>query len=214
MEEYFEDLSTTGTHKRRYAKMTLYLEVPSLDANNECFMEPDEICALIENNLPDGVITTSYSDILLSPIESDDFHNFKSPVGYLTPDGKFFLIETTEDGLAHIKLSYRVYQLYEKLVDSVLGMSLENRLENTGFIKVHGTSVRYFANMPYDSYYGDTTERKSPKIGDALQEKIINYLIYVCRRERTSLASINDHLVKLSDLKKMDNIQFNKVFEF
>ena len=41
------------------------------------------------------------------------YRNMKWPVGYLSPDGRWFLIESSENGLAHIYLAEHVYQEYE-----------------------------------------------------------------------------------------------------
>ena len=82
----------TGGHKRRLAKVTLYLEVPAVNEETETWYTEDELCKQIENNLPEGFETTSWSDINISDIECDDPADFEKPVGYLAPDGKFFLI--------------------------------------------------------------------------------------------------------------------------
>jgi hypothetical protein len=108
--EYEEPV--TGCHKRRLAKVTLYLEVPAVNEETETWYTEDELCKQIEDSLPEGFVTTSWSDINISDIEGDDQSKFKNPVGYLAPDGNFFFIETEENGLAHLALARRVHDLY------------------------------------------------------------------------------------------------------
>jgi hypothetical protein len=108
--EYEEPV--TGCHKRRLAKVTLYLEVPAVNEETETWYTEDELCTQIEDSLPEGFVTTSWSDINISDIEGDDQSKFKNPVGYLAPDGNFFFIETEENGLAHLALARRVHDLY------------------------------------------------------------------------------------------------------
>ena len=218
MEIYDEEdyLTKTGTHKRRLAKITMYLDVPSLYEDNQGrvkFHSEESICRYIEQNLPKDVHTTSWSDIIISPIEGDNPKDFENPVGYIAPDGRFFLIESDENGLAHIHLSYRVYQLYSDLVNGVYGTSLENKLENSGFIKVHSMEIRYYSRMQYAGFYNQEKEF-SPRINEAQQESIIRYLEYIMEKKFPGYkyVSINGHLVERSKIKQADNIQFNKYF--
>lgn len=218
MEIYDEEdyLTKTGTHKRRLAKITMYLDVPSLYEDNQGsvkFHSEESICRYIEQNLPKDVHTTSWSDIIISPIEGDNPKDFENPVGYIAPDGRFFLIESDENGLAHIHLSYRVYQLYSDLVNGVYGTSLENKLENSGFIKVHSMEIRYYSRMQYSGFYNQEKEF-SPRINEAQQESIIRYLEYIMEKKFPGYkyVSINGHLVERSKIKQADNIQFNKYF--
>ena len=129
-DEYGDPISSC--HKRRLAKVTLYLEVPAVNPETETWYTEDELCKQIENNLPEGFETTSWSDINISDIEGDDQSKFKNPVGFLAPDGKFFLIETEENGLAHLALARRVHDLYEPTItERIYGTSYEQWLENS-----------------------------------------------------------------------------------
>lgn len=101
-DEYGDPIS--GCHKRRLVKVTLYLEVPSVNSETETWYTEDELCKQIEYNLPEGFETTSWSDISVSDIEGDDPSKFNNPVGFIAPDGKLFLIESEENGLAHLAL--------------------------------------------------------------------------------------------------------------
>ena len=132
--EYLEDLEKTGTHKRRLVKITMYLDVPSLSTDKNTGITTFKTESDIENEIEkivskslskNDIYTTSPSDIMVSPIESDDPSNFKTPVGYLSPDGKFYLIESEENGLAHLELAHRVYDLYRDYIK-------ENRIFRNG----------------------------------------------------------------------------------
>lgn len=218
--EYEEPI--TGSHKRRFAKVTLYLEVPSLketEYGRVEFMSDDEIANMVEDCIVSNcseIQPTSFPDIMLSDIEGDNPEDFDKPVGYLAPDGRFFLIESDENGLAHIHLSYRVYQLYSDLINGVFGTSLENKLEKAGFVKVHTLDVRYYSRMQYAGFYSDNDDEKryTPRITEAQQESLLRYFDYIMEKEfpEYKYVSINNHLVERSKIKQMDNIQFNTLF--
>jgi hypothetical protein len=99
------------------------------------------------------------------------------------------------------------------LVNGVYGTSLENKLENSGFIKVHSMEVRYYSRMQYAGFYNQEKEF-SPRINEAQQESIIRYLEYIMEKKFPGYkyVSINGHLVERSKIKQADNIQFNKYF--
>ena len=48
-DEYEEPI--TGSHKRRLAKVTLYLEVPAVNPETSTWYTEDELCKCIEDNL-------------------------------------------------------------------------------------------------------------------------------------------------------------------
>ena len=220
--EYEEPI--TGSHKRRFAKVTLYLEVPSIkedEYGNKEFMSEDEIANMIEERVVGNgsdIQPTSFPDIILSDIEGDNPEDFDKPVGYLAPDGRFFLIKSSENSLAYISLSYRVYQLYSDLFKGVYGTSLENKLEKAGFVKVHVMEVRYYSRMQYAGFYSNSGDEKryTPRITEAQQESLLRYFDYIMEKEfpEYKYVSINGRLVERSKIKQMDNIQFNKEFEY
>ena len=49
--EYLEDLEKTGTHKRRLAKITMYLEVPSLKTDKDTGITTFKTESEIENEI-------------------------------------------------------------------------------------------------------------------------------------------------------------------
>lgn len=213
-DEYGEPV--TGSHKTRLAKVTLYLEVPSISDQfgyDNTWYSEDEICQMIENNVcQNGIITTSYSDIIISDIEGDSPDKFKNPVGWLAPDGKFFLIESEEEGLAHLSLSRRVYDLYKNDLKRVYGRNTENTLERAGFIKVHCSEIRYFSNLFYQGYY-DQGECRTPLINQTQRESLNEY--FETHPEYKQYLSINGHRYNINWKKfsQSDHIQFNKLFE-
>lgn len=207
----------TGSHKRRLVKVTLYLEVPAVNPENETWYTEDELCKQIEDNLPEGFETTSWSDISISDIEGDDQSKFNNPVGFLAPDGKFFLIETEENGLAHLALARRVHDLYEPTItERIYGMTYEQWLENAGFIKIHCSEVRYFANKHYNGFYNQPDVR-TPKV--TVQQRKALYEYFRTHRKFAQIASINDYNMDRKNipftkwLREADDIQFQKMFE-
>ena len=207
----------TGCHKRRLAKVTLYLEVPAVNEETETWYTEDELCEQIEDNLPEGFVTTSWSDINISDIEGDDQSKFKNPVGYLAPDGKFFFIETEENGLAHLALARRVHDLYEPtFTERIYGASYEQWLDNAGFIKIHCSEVRYFANRHYSGFY-DQPYIRTPKVTEQQRESLIKY--FKTHKKFAQIASINDYNMYRKNisvtrwLREADDIQFQKMFE-
>ena len=210
--------SITGSHKRRLAKVTLYLEVPAVNPGNETWYTEDEICNRIESSLPKGFRTTSWSDIIISDIESDDQADFEKPVGYLAPDGKFFLIETEENGLAHLALARRVRDLYEPtFTERIFGGGKDELwLENAGFIKIHCSEVRYFANKRYSGFY-DQPDARTPKVTEQQREALYEY--FKTHRKFAEIASINDYNMYRKNIpvtkwiRESDYIQFQKMFE-
>lgn len=213
--EYEEPV--TGCHKRRLAKVTLYLEVPAVNEETETWYTEDELCKQIEDNLPEGFVTTSWSDINISDIEGDDQSKFKNPVGYLAPDGKFFFIETEENGLAHLALARRVHDLYEPTItERIYGTSYEQWLDNAGFIKIHCSEVRYFANRHYSGFYNQPNVR-TPKVTEQQRESLIKY--FKTHKKFAQIASINDYNMYRKNisvtkwLREADDIQFQKMFE-
>jgi hypothetical protein len=214
-DEYGDPIS--GCHKRRLAKVTLYLEVPAVNSETETWYTEDELCKQIEDNLPDGFETTSWSDINISDIEGDDQSKFKNPVGFLTPDGKFFLIETEENGLAHLALARRVHDLYEPTItERIYGTSYEQWLENAGFIKIHCSEVRYFANKHYHGFY-DQPNARTPKVTEQQRQALYEY--FKTHRKFAQIASINDYNMYRKNipitkwLREADDIQLQKIFE-
>ena len=207
----------TGSHKRRLAKVTMYLEVPAVNPGTETWYTEDELCNRIESSLPIGFNTTSWSDINISDIESDDQADFEKPVGYLAPDGKFFLIETEENGLAHLALARRVHDLYEPtFTERIYGKSYEQWLENAGFIKIHCSEVRYFANKHYSGFY-DQPDARTPKVTEQQREALYEY--FKTHRKFAKIASINDYNMYRKNIpvtkwiRESDDIQFQKMFE-
>lgn len=211
------DVIGTGTHKKRYAKVTMYLEVDSLKTTvygREVFKTEDEILEQIEKNVQKhGISLASFSDIVLSPIEGDDISKFKNPVGYLTPDGKFFLIESEENGLAHLALSERIYQLYKDEIESrrIYGDETEKILERFGCIKIHKCGFRYYSLLPYGGYY-DQKDCKTPKINDIQFKCMVEFLKTLYPKE--NYVSVNSQLIKIRDFKQMDLVRINEIFNF
>lgn len=194
-----------NTHKTRYAKATIYLEVPE-DLDDECKVERE-----IERLLDYGQLHfTGPADVMVSECGSDEPEKFVSPVGYIAPDGKFYLMESSENGLAHIELAPLMLKIYGDELDSILlygdGMSIDYGLEKAGFVKVHGFDIRYLAHFQVG--FG-SNERYTPDITDAQLESILRY----CKLwNYDGCIDINGKLTEVSKIKQADKLALRKIF--
>lgn len=137
------------------------------------------------------------------------FEGMTCPVGYLAPDGKWFLLETTDDALAHLALSKYVYDKYKAQLERVYGPQTEQILEHGGFIKVHDSDVRYFAKISYGGYY-DQGWCETPSVTDAQIEELCKYgkkFGY-----GGELIFNDESRCTVSELKQMDAIMRDKLF--
>lgn len=88
----------------------------------------------------------------------------KEPVGYLTPNGKWLLLESKLTGLAHLMISEYVEGIIRKERPDILKAPYNNvmlDLERNGWIKVYGRDVRYLSGI---EYYEDGELKKTPYI--------------------------------------------------
>ena len=206
MEElkYFED-PKPATHKTRYAKATIYLEVPE-DLDDEYKVERE-----IERLLDYGQLHfTGPAEVMVSECGSDEPEKFVSPVGYIAPDGKFYLMESSDTGLAHLELAPLMIKLYGEELDNILlygaGMSIDYGLEKAGFVKVHGFDIRYIAHS--QAGFG-SNERYTPDITDAQLESILRY----CKLwNYEGCVDVNGKKVKVSAIKQADKLALRKIF--
>ena len=209
MEEEFR----TKNHKTRLAKVDLYLEVPTQDG--EHVLGEDGTLNLIEKTLEtNGIHFTSFGDINLSPIFDDEVEKYKKPVGYLAPDGKFYVIESDEDGLAHLALAPLVYEAYVNTIDcrfigSTYGLDYD--LEKVGFIKVHQWEIRYFSHCAVSTRDGWLD---SP---DLTEEQKMALVRYIKKFNLGREVFVNDHRYTVKELTKIlkegDELAVRKVFE-
>lgn len=191
----------------RQVKLTLYLDVPTLDENNN-FIDSSKIIKICENSLKQNKFyVNAPSEIILGPIESDDLEaklleakrNNDNVVGFLAPDAKWYLMFCSEDNLAHIKLAdilypYYKYELGYTFIDGNDDLNLDFILEKNGFIKVHGVDIRYFSNI-------------GPKINDKQIEELIKYI------RLQNKININEDCINPNKIYGMYSFQFNKLFE-
>lgn len=200
-----EDVYLPNTHKKRYAKATIYLEVPE-DLDDEYKVECE-----IERLLDYGQLHfTGPADVMVSECGSDEPEKFISPVGYIAPNGKFYLMESSECRLAHIELAPLMLKLYGEELDNILlygsGMSIDYGLERAGFIKVHTFDIRYIAH--FQAGFG-CNERYTPDITDAQLESILRY----CKLwNYDNCININRKRVEVSKIKQADKLALRKIF--
>lgn len=201
----FNDEYLPNTHKKRYAKATIYLEVPE-DLDDEYKVECE-----IERLLDYGQLHfTGPAEVMISECGSDEPEKFVSPVGYIAPDGKFYLMESSECGLAHIELAPLMLKLYGNQLDNILlygsGMSIDYGLERAGFIKVHQFDIRYLAHLQVG--FG-SNEVYTPDITDAQLESIFRY----CKLwNYEGCITINERRTKVSKIKQADKLALRKIF--
>lgn len=213
-----EDEIRTKNHKTRLAKVELYLEVPT--SSGDIVLGESGTLDRIETALAKEDITfTSFGDINLSPIFDDNIEEYKEPVGYLAPDGKFYVIEASEYGLAHLRLSHVVYDKYfdtEYIQRSRLSGSIEYSLERNGFIKVHEHEIRYCSHLPINPYSDD--EIYSPDPTEAQKKALIEYAKRINMELRGKYyIFVNDTEYEVKDfvkiLKDGDELSIRKMFE-
>lgn len=201
-------------HSIRQAKITLYLDVPTIDDKNH-FISDNEIVSLCEDAISKitNFSINAPSDIIAGPVESDDLEemifkakeNNDNVVGFLAPDGKWWLTYCSKESLAHISLSSLVYNQYKyelarNSYDWYSG--IDSTLEYNGFVKVHGSDIRYFNNV-----------RDSPKVNSKQIDEILKYVRLQLECMSAGYVCINGKIVQYNKIKQMDDIAFNKLFE-
>ena len=201
-------------HSIRQVKITLYLDIPTTDDKNH-FIGDNEIVSLCEDaisKIPNFSVNAP-SDIIGGPVESDDLgemifkakENNDNVVGFLAPNGKWWLTYCSKESLAHISLSSLVYnqykyQLARNLYDWHNG--IDSILEHNGFIKVHGCDIRYFNNVG-----------NSPKVNSKQIDEILKYVRLQLECMSVGYVCINGKIVQYNKIQQMDEIAFNKLFE-
>lgn len=201
-------------HSIRQAKITLYLDIPTTDDKNH-FINDNEIVSLCEDAISkiSNFSVNAPSDIIAGPVESDDLEemifkakeNNDNVVGFLAPDGKWWLTYCSKESLAHISLSSLVYNQYKyELAQNSYDWysSIDLTLENNGFIKVHGCDIRYFSNVG-----------NSPKVNSKQIDEILKYIRLQLDYMSVGYVCINGKNVQYTKLKQMDEIAFNRLFE-
>ena len=197
-------------HTRRLAKVTLYLDVPS--EYREGTLEQD-----IEHKLSElGIDITGPSETMISDPGSDNPEDFEEPVGFIAPDGKFYLVESRTDALAHLHLAEFVKNLYQEkgMLNNLYryydaGYSLDYVLERVGFVKVHGLDIRYIAHFRIGgSINGEPV--CTPDLTDAQIKSIIRYGKLF---NHEGDVFVNDKRVPLSTIAQADLFCLRNIFD-
>lgn len=203
------DYVQAKNHTRRLAKVTLYLDVPS--EYREGTLEKD-----IEHKLSElGIDITGPSETMISDPGSDNPEDFEYPVGFIAPDGKFYLVDGDTDGLAHLHLAPFVKELYEQkgILDNLhmfnSGSSLDYTLERAGFVKVHKYDIRYVAHFAlYEEANDDPIY--TPDLTDAQIKSIIRYgKLFNYEGD----VFVNDKRVPLSTIAQADLFCLRNIFD-
>jgi hypothetical protein len=141
-----------------------------------------------------------------------DKRRIKKPVGFLGPDGRWFLIDASENGLAHIELAEHVYDEYADYIQQnrIYVSNYDVDLEHAGIIKVHGWMVRYFTNSPFYGYY-DQSDCKTPEVTDVQMEQLYEYAKKFGDSGKLSF-NYNYPQFSFAELRQMDRIQINRLF--
>ena len=201
-------------HSIRHAKITLYLDVPTADDKNH-FISDNEIVSLCEDAISkiSNFSVNAPSDIITGPVESDDLEemifkakeNNDNVAGFLAPDGKWWLTYCSKESLAHISLSSLVYSQYKyELAQNSYDWysGIDSTLEHNGFVKVHGSDIRYFSNVG-----------NSPKVNSKQIDEILKYVRLQLDYMSAGYVCINGKIAQYNKMKQMDEIAFNKLFE-
>lgn len=203
----------TKNHKTRLARVTLYLEVPTQDANGNIQDENGTLSSIETILFNKGYIPTSSGEVNLSPIFDDYVYTYKRPVGYLAPDGRFYVIEEEENGLAHLEVSRVVYYIYSRtqyIQMNRLGGSFETTLEKNGFIKVHVQDIRYFAHLYIGKNAFTGEENYTPDPTPAQVRALIDY----CKHfNLDGVNFINEKRLDMKILRNGDRLSIRKLFE-
>ena len=207
----YEDAPNSSN--RRFAKVTLYLEVPSTFSEGSL---ENYINKVIDDKLSDDeIVATAPCEVMISEPGSDDPEDFESPAGFIAPDGKFYLVESSTSRLAHLELAPFVEQLYRDkgMLDDMhlyrCGTTLDYELERAGFVKVHKYDVHYFAHMNAGKNYKTGEDVYTPDLTQAQIDSIVRYGKehgyhgYVC---------VNGTLTKISEIKQADELSLREIF--
>lgn len=203
-----DDYIQPKDHTRRLAKITLYLDVPS--EYGEGTLEQ-----AIEDKLYElGIDITGPSETMVSDPGSDNPEDFETPVGFIAPDGKFYLVDGDTDGLAHLHLAPFVKEVYEQkgMLDNLhmfhSGLSLDYTLENSGFVKVHKYDIRYVAHWWIGTDH-DNNKVYSPDLTDAQIQSIVRYgKLFNWEGD----VFINEKRVPLSTIAQADQLCLRNIF--
>lgn len=143
----------------------------------------------------------------------NSLENMEQPVGFLGPDGRWFLIDSCENGLAHVYLAEHVYDAYADYIEKkrIFVFHIDSDLEHAGIIKVHGNMVRYFAKSAYGGYY-DQGWCETPEVSDIQVERLCEYAKKYGDHGKLSI-NRNYPQYSYAQLRQMDRIQINKLFE-
>ena len=157
---------------------------------------------------------TGPSETMISDPGSDNPEDFEYPVGFIAPDGKFYLVDGDTDGLAHLHLAPFVKELYEQkgILDNLhmfnSGLSLDYTLERAGFVKVHKYDIRYIAHFHIGgSINGEPVY--TPDLTDAQIQSIIRYGKLF---NWEGVVFVNDKRVPLSTIAQADKLCLRNIF--
>ena len=204
------DYTKPKNHTRRLAKVTLYVDIPS--DYNESTLD-----MTINHKLNEiGIYQTGPSETMVSDPGSDNPKDFEEPVGFIAPDGKFYLVESRTDALAHLHLAEFVKNLYQEkgMLDNLYryygaGYSLDYVLERVGFVKVHGLDIRYIAHF----HIGGSINGEpvcTPDLTDAQIKSIIRYGKLFNHKGDVF---VNDKTVPLSTIEQADLFCLRNIFD-
>ena len=198
-------------HTRKLAKITLYLDVPST-------FDEGTLEQAIENKIEDlDINITGPSETMISEPGSDNPEDFEYPVGFIAPDGKFYLIDGRTNGLAHLYLADFVKNLYESkgMLENLhryfdTGLSLDYVLEHAGFVKVHNYDIRYIAHFHLGGHTIDGEPVYTPDLTDAQIKSIIRYgKLFNWEGD----VFVNDRRVPLSKIAQADTFCLRDIFD-
>lgn len=210
---YEENQLVPNSSQKRFAKVTLYLEVPT--TFNEGSLE-SYFNKVVDDKLHDDkIVSTAPCEVMISEPGSDNPEDFENPVGFIAPDGKFYLVESSSSRLAHLELAPFVEQLYRDkgMLDDVYlyrcGMTLDYELERAGFVKVHKYSVRYFAHMYVGKDYKTREDIYSPDLTQAQIDAIVRY--GQLHGDRGDIF-VNGTRKSVFDIRQADKLSIRKIF--
>lgn len=143
----------------------------------------------------------------------NSLHGLECPVGYLAPDGRWFLLDSQDNGLAHLYLSDLVMEEYDDYIreNRIFIFHPDLELEHAGFIKVHGSTVRYFAHSVFSGYH-DQGWQYTPDPTEVQIQRLCEYADLFGERGVLTFNSCRNRYASYH-LRQMDSLSIRKLFE-
>ena len=147
-----------------------------------------------------------------------DYKEIEYPVGWLAPNGEWFLLDDSLGKAYHFKASAELVVQQEC---KAYGDLPEKVLEHEGYVKIRKSEIRYLANFPYHGYY-DQVDPRTPDITKEQQEELYKFIEYAFKKfgyidinGYCVMINLNGRIVRdftCSQFRQMDMFALRKLF--